>query len=277
MTEPGEAAGREEGSAAAAPAAAADFVVDLDGYEGPLDVLLDLARTQKVDLTRISILELAEQYLAFVDRVRAMHLELAAEYLVMAAWLAYLKSRLLLPKEGEPDPVPAEQLAAALAAQLARLEAMRAAGARLFARPQLGAQFFARGCPPAPVAERAPASLDLGALTAAYVALLNRRRRVAPLAIKPTELTSVDEALMRIRRSLGGSPGWASLMRFLPEETLAGLHRGSLSARSRLAATFSASLELARRGDLELRQLRPFGPIYVKAAPGRAPDEGQSA
>ena len=249
-------------------AAAITFVVDLDGYEGPLDLLLALAREQKVDLLRISILALADQYLAFIGRACREHIEVAAEYLVMAAWLAYLKSRLLLPEPPRSDEPSADALAAALAARLSRLDAMRTAAARLFARPQLGQAFFARGCPaPLPVPKPKPGRADLSDLIAAYADVLRRRQAEAPLHIEaPEPLMTVEDALDRIRRGLGHAPGWESLARYLPEETLAGLRAGRLAARAQLAATFMASLELARQGVLLLRQSRPFGPIYIKAA-----------
>ena len=249
-------------------AAAVHFIVDIEGYEGPLDLLLAMARDQKVDLRRISILALADQYLAFIAHACRAHIVLAAEYLVMAAWLAYLKSRLLLPEPPGADEPSADALAAALAARLRRLDAMRVAGARLFERPQLGQAFFARGCPerrptPKPVAAKA----DLSDLISAYACVLKRRQTEQPLRIEAMEpLMTVEDALARIRRGLGHAPGWESLARYLPEETLAGLRAGRLVARAQLAATFLASLELARQGVLILRQGRPFGPIYIRAA-----------
>lgn len=235
------------------------FVLDLDGYEGPIDVLLTLARDQKVDLTRISILDLADQYLEFVSRARRLRLELAADYLVMAAWLAYLKSRLLLPEPaGEGEPSGAE-LAAALAFQLQRLEAMRDAAKRLMALGQLGQDFFARGAPePVPTVETPVYSVKLYELLRAYGAIASRHQ-AGVLRIAPTDIYSMDDALKRLADMLGGSLDWQTLMSFLPSDFVEGL-RG----RSAVASTFAASLELVRSGRLELRQDGNFGPIYVR-------------
>lgn len=243
-------------------AGGATFVVDLDGYEGPIDVLLMLAREHKLDLTKISILALADQYLAFVAEVRRANLELAADYLVMAAWLAYLKSRLLLPDLGEEDEPTAEEMADALAFQLRRLEAMQDAGQKLMARAQLNRDFFRRG---APETFRAFAvrvfEVTLFDLLKAYG---DQRRRVegrTPLLIQPWDIHTVEDALKRLRGLLGSLPDWESLWRFLPEGVMKGL-----VARSAIASTFAASLELAREGKIKLRQSGPFGPIYLKPA-----------
>ena len=236
------------------------LLLDLDGYAGPIDVLLELAREQKVDLVHISILELADQYLVFVTRARRLSLELAADYLVMAAWLAYLKSRLLLPRsEGdEAEPTGAE-MAAALRFQLQRLEAMREAAARLMARPQLGVDIFLRGMPEGVrVIARADYDVSLYELLRAY-ADHRRRTRGEALAIAPVELYTVDEALQRLSDLLGRMPDWQTLRSFLPAEFGTGV-----LARSALAATLAASLELARAGELEMRQTESFGPIYVR-------------
>ncbi|MFO1059223.1 MAG: ScpA family protein [Dongiaceae bacterium] len=244
----------------------AQFVLDLDGYEGPIDVLLNLARDQKVDLTRISILDLADQYLAFVSRARRLRLELAADYLVMAAWLAYLKSRLLLPEpEGEAEPTGAE-LAAALAFQLQRLEAMQKAGKALLERAQLGRDVFARGAPEGvTVVTRAVYKLSLYELLKAYGEQVDRRQP-GQLRILPNDLYSMDDALHRLRGMLGQSPDWHSLFHYLPPDMRDGLRR-----RAALAATFAATLELVRSGRAELRQDGTFGPIFLRAAP--APTE----
>ena len=246
------------------------FIVDVDGWEGPLDVLLALARAQKVDLRQISIVQLADQYLGYVAAARRASLELAAEYLVMAAWLAELKSRLLLPEPAGPEEPSSDEMAAALAFQLRRLDAMRQAGARLMALPQQGRDFWPRGRREN-VEERTRTLIraDLRDLLLAYGDYLRRRRREDPLMLgEPIELDSVEAALARIRRSLGQAPGWESLARYLPDDTLAGLRAGSLAARSALAATFGAVLELARQGILVLRQNHPFGPIYLKPCDG---------
>ena len=240
------------------------FVVDLDGYEGPIDVLLKLAREHKLDLTKISILALADQYLAFIAKVRRTNLELAADYLVMAAWLAYLKSRLLLPDLGEEDEPTGEEMAAALAFQLQRLEAMQNAGQKLMARSRLGQDFFTRGAPETfralinPVPE-----VTLFDLLKAYG---DQRRRIegGTLHIEAFEIHTVEDALRRLKSLIGSTPDWQSLWRFLPEGVLEGLVQ-----RSAIASTFAASLELAREGKIKLRQSGPFGPIYLKpAGPG---------
>lgn len=235
------------------------FVLDLDGYEGPIDVLLSLARDQKVDLTKISILDLADQYLEFVARARRLRLELAADYLVMAAWLAYLKSKLLLPEpEGEGEPTGAE-LAAALAYQLQRLEAMQEAGARLMARPQLGRELFARGAPePIRILAKPVYKLTLYELLRAYGSHV-RRQQPHMLRIAPMELYSMDDALKRLGDLLGHMPDWTVLTNFLPDELKDGLQR-----RSAVAATFAASLELVRSGRAQLRQDGTFGPIFLR-------------
>jgi segregation and condensation protein A len=256
----------------ARPAANDDhrLVLDLDGFEGPIDVLLTLARDQKVDLAKISILELADQYLSFIQRARRLRLEIAADYLVMAAWLAYLKSRLLLPEpEGEGEPTGAE-LAAALAFQLQRLEAMQQAGERLMGRPRLGQDFFRRGAPEAlKIVSRAVYDVSLYDLLKAYGDQRGRQTRASALQIAPMELYSMDEALHRLGEMLGHTPDWRTLAAFLP----AGL-RG-LVYRSAVAATFAASLELVRSGRAELRQDGTFGPIYLKARDA-APDANLS-
>jgi segregation and condensation protein A len=235
------------------------LVLDLDGYEGPIDLLLALAREQKVDLGRISILALADQYLAFIAGQRQLRLEIAADYLVMAAWLAYLKSRLLLPQPPDDDEPSAAELAAVLEHRLRLLEAMQTAGIRLMARPRLGRDVFLRGAPeglaivPVPVYE-----LALYELLRAYG---QSRCRSAPmLTIEPSAFQSMNDALKRLARWLGHVPDWRELTNFLPQEV-----RGELYRRSALAATFAAALELARDGRIELRQDRAFGPIYLRS------------
>lgn len=238
------------------------LVLDLDGYEGPIDVLLALAREQKVDLKRISILELADQYLAFIARAGHLRLEIAADYLVMAAWLAYLKSRLLLPQSGEEGEPSATDMAAALSFQLQRLEAMREAGVRLMARPQLGREVFARGSPEkTPLTTTPVFQVSLYDLLKAY-ALQRRRIEARTLYIEPSQLYSADDALKWLSDMLGGRPDWQTLHSFLPP----GLE-GGLVARSALASTLAASLELARTGKAQLRQDVAFGPIYLRRTP----------
>ena len=238
------------------------FVVDVEGYEGPIDLLLALAREQKVDLKQISILELADQYLSFIAEVRKANLELAADYLVMAAWLAYLKSRLLIPDIGDDGEPSADEMAAALAFQLQRLEAMREVSVRLMARPRLGRDFFRRGDPEHFVATTtAVFEATLFDLLRAY-GDQKRRAEERTLRIPPEAIHSVEEALERFRAMLGGVTDWESLWRFLPPELGEGL-----SARSAFASTFAASLELAREGHLALRQEQIYGPIYLRAGP----------
>ncbi len=238
------------------------FVLDLDGYEGPIDVLLALARDQKVDLTKLSILDLADQYLEFVARARRLRLELAADYLVMAAWLAYLKSKLLLPEpEGEGEPTGAE-LAAALAYQLQRLEAMQAAGAKLMARPQLGREIFARGAPePIRIVTKPVYSLTLYELLKAYGGHVSRQQPAHSLRILPMDLYSMDDALKRLNDMLGHNLDWTVLTSFLPPGYKDGLRR-----RSAIAATFAATLEMVRAGRAQLRQDGTFGPIFLRSA-----------
>jgi segregation and condensation protein A len=251
-----EAAPRRE------PSPQAELVVDLEGYEGPIDVLLALAREQKVDLTKISILQLADQYLAFIAAARRLRLEIAADYLVMAAWLAYLKSRLLLPEPAPEEEPSGAEMAAALAFQLQRLEAMQQAGLRLMARPQLGREVFGRGAPDGlRLVSRIAYDVSLYDLLKAYG---DSRRHAggAVLEIRAAELYSMDEALERLGRILGKVPDWRGLMSFLPSDL-----RGGLVGRSAVAATLAASLELVRSGRLELRQDVAFGPIYLRSAP----------
>jgi segregation and condensation protein A len=240
------------------------LVVDLDGFEGPLDVLLALARDQKVDLTRISILQLADQYLDFIESARALRLEIAADYLVMAAWLAYLKSRLLLPEpEGEEEPT-GEELAEALAFHLRRLEAIREAGSRLMSRAQLGRDIFARGAPEGVrVIARPVFDVEYHELLTAYAGhkLRTSARR---LRIEPSRLYTMDQALHRLMGMVGATVEWTTLERFLPP-----LIGDAVIDRSVLASTLAASLELARQGKMMMRQAESFGPIYLRGTGGR--------
>jgi segregation and condensation protein A len=248
----------------------ARFVVDIDGFEGPIDMLLTLARDQKVDLTQVSILQLADQYLAFVVEARSANLELAADYLVMAAWLAYLKSRLLLPELGAADEPSGEEMAAALAFQLQRLEAMQECGARLLARPRRGREAFVRGLPDelAPIAKTV-LEVTLYDLLKAYG---DHRRRTTDqtLRIEPLNIHSMKDALGRLARMLGRGGEWESLWRFLPENVGDGV-----MARSAFASTFVASLELAREGRLHVRQSGTYGPIFVRGADPAGEADGQ--
>ncbi len=237
------------------------FVLRLESYEGPIDVLLAQAREQKVDLTQMSILALADQYLSFIERARRLRLELAADYLVMAAWLAYLKSRLLLPEQKKNDEPTGEEMAEALAFQLRRLEAMRTAATKLMARPRLGVDRFARGQPePAMAVVRAPVwQATLYDVLKAYADHKRRQQTGTGLHIEASRLMSMDDALQRLGRMLGAVPGWATLAQFLPDDIA-----DPLVARSAVAATFAAVLELTRAGRIELRQDAPFAPLYLR-------------
>jgi segregation and condensation protein A len=253
-------AGHEAAPRDAAAIEAETLNVALDGYEGPLDLLLTLARAQKVDLRRISVLELAEQYLAFMAEARRLRIELAADYLVMAAWLAWLKSRLLLPQPDEGDGPSGEELAARLAFQLERLEAMRKAAARLMARDQLGRDFFARGMTEAmTIRKRTEWSASLSDLLRAY-ARVKTREEYRPLQIDRTTLYAIDTALDRLKSLVGDMPDWGSLSGFLPE----GWVLDPVKRRSAMASTFAASLELAKRGEIELKQAETFAPIFLR-------------
>ncbi len=236
------------------------LIVDVDGFEGPLDLLLTLSRTQKVDLRKISVLQLAEQYLQFIERAKSLRIELAADYLVMAAWMAYLKSRLLLPPDPEDEGPSGEELAAHLAFQLERLEAMRRAAARLMARDQLGRDFFARGIPEAVTATRkvkyTATVLDL---MQAY-ANVRTRDDFEPLAFKRDSIFTMEQALERMKTLIGHAMEWSELSQFLPE----GWTQDPKRRRSAMAASFAASLELAKLGQVELRQDEMFAPIMLR-------------
>jgi segregation and condensation protein A len=235
----------------------------LDGFEGPLDLLLELARGQKVDLRGISIVALVDQYLAVIEQARGLRLEVQAEWLVMAAWLAWLKSRLLLPQEeaGE-DP---EAIAGRLTSLLAELERMRAGSAWLGARSQLFRDIFPRGAPEElTVQDRSGIRADLSALCQAYVAGRRRALGRRPYRPKPRRLWSLQEALTHLSRVLGELPSWAVLQRFLPD----GGALDTVERKAALASTLLAGLEMARGGALELRQDRAFGPIMLRRGKG---------
>mgnify|MGYP002654657766 FL=1 len=239
---------------------AESLIVDVDGFEGPLDLLLMLSRTQKVDLRRISILQLADQYLGFVERARALRIELAADYLVMAAWLAFLKSRLLLPPEPGEDGPSAEELAAHLAFQLERLQAMREAAARLMARDQLGRDFFARGLPEDVTRNRhITYSATLIDLMRAY-ARIRTKDEFRPYVMDRDHVFTMEQALDRLRGMIGFAGAWADLTSFLPD----GWDGHPMRRRSSTAAHFAAILELAKRGQIELRQGETFAPIQLR-------------
>ncbi|NHB76833.1 segregation and condensation protein A [Rhodobacter calidifons] len=241
------------------------LIVDVDGFEGPLDLLLTLSRTQKVDLRRISVLKLAEQYLGFVERARSLRIELAADYLVMAAWLAFLKSRLLLPPEPGDEGPSAEDLAAHLAFQLERLQAMRDAAARLMGRDQLGRDFFARGIPEDMTHHRKVVwTATLLDLMRAY-ARIRTRDEFRPFVLDREHVYTMEQALERMRGLIGYAGDWATLVSFLPE----GWDVSPMARRSALAAHFAAVLELAKSGQVRLRQSETFAPIELRLKDGR--------
>jgi len=244
------------------------FTVDLDGFEGPLDLLLELARRQKVDLARISVLALAEQYLAFVEQARKLRLELAADYLVMAAWLAYLKSRLLLPSPTKAESGEAADLADALAQRLRRLEQIRRAAEALFARPQLGRDVFARGAPE-PIARMSAIVYEasLYDLLAAYARQTQKHAR-ARVRLQPRVVWSLAEAREALTRMIGEVAEWTDLDSWLIAYGVEPKFR-----RTARASSFSASLELAREGRIELRQDAAFAPLWLRpAAAAPAPE-----
>jgi segregation and condensation protein A len=239
------------------------LVVDVQGFEGPLDLLLHLARTQKVDLAKISILALTEQYLEFIEKARQLRLELAADYLVMAAWLAYLKSKLLIPQQDDQDGASAEELAAILQFRLKRLEAMRDAANRLADRNRLGREFFARGMPEAVVVERKSLySASLFDLLSAY-ASQRQRNTITNVQIAKRQVWSLKEARSILVRMIGSVGDWACLDAYLLEYIADPEDR-----RSALASSFAASLEMVREGVMEIWQEKTYAPIYMRARDG---------
>jgi segregation and condensation protein A len=241
------------------PGQADELNLSLDGWEGPLDLLLSLARSQKVDLAQISILALVEQYLAYLAEARALKLEIAADYLVMAAWLAYLKSCLLLPRDPEQDPSP-EEVALRLQQRLLRLDAMREAGARLLGRDRIGRDVFPRGAPEGlRLVRKAVWQVRDFDLFAAYGVV---RARTAPAmhVVHARSVMTLEEALERVGRMVGTALNWTFLESFLPAT------QDPQFRRSALASSFVAMLELARRGRLEFAQEAAFAPIKLKAA-----------
>ncbi len=235
------------------------LVVDVTGFEGPLDLLLHLARHQKVDLARISILALAEQYLQFVERVRAMRLELAADYLVMAAWLAYLKSKLLIPKQPGEESESGEEMAAVLQFRLKRLEAMRDSAARLVNRNRLGRDVFARGMPELVIVEkRNEYSATLYDLLTAYAAQ-RQRQAITNVRIAKRSVWSLKQAREILIRMIGEFRDWTDLDSFLIRYLANGEERSTA-----IASSFAATLELVREGHLEIRQHEAFAPLYMR-------------
>ena len=237
------------------------FLVDVDGFEGPLDLLLELARRQKVDLHKISVLALVEQYLVFIEMARNVRLELAADYLVMAAWLAYLKSRLLLPAPPRADEPAAAELAAALALRLQRLEAIRKAAVALVERPRLGRDMFLRGAPEGIATTGATLwQASLYDLLSAY-ARQRQRHALARVTLQPRVVWSIAEARAALERLAGRAADWSVLDDFLLQYCVTPALR-----RTVRASAFSASLEMVREGRLQMRQDRTFAPLWVRAA-----------
>lgn len=240
--------------------AAEALIVDVGAFEGPLDLLLTLSRTQKVDLRQISILALAEQYLAFVEQAKELRLELAADYLVMAAWLAFLKSRLLLPPDPDEEGPSGEDLAAHLAFQLERLQAMRECAAKLMARDRLGRDFFARGITEdVQRIRRITYTATLLDLMQGY-ARIRTRDDFRPFVMDREAIMTMEQALDRMRHLIGFAGEWTDIMSYLPE----GWETDPSRRRSSTAATFAASLELAKEGRIEIRQGDTFAPIQIR-------------
>jgi segregation and condensation protein A len=236
-----------------------ELTLNLDGWEGPLDLLLNLARAQKVDLAQISILELVDQYVAYIGEARALKLEVAADYLVMAAWLAYLKSCLLLPKDPEQDPSP-EEVAFRLQMRLLRLDAMREAGARLMGRDRIGRDVFARGAPEGLRLVRKSAwQATPFDLFAAY-GMVKARTSPPMHVVHARSVMTLDEAIERVSGMIGMAIEWTALADFLPPTDDPQLRK------SVLASSFVAALELARRGRLDIDQQGAFTPLRLRAA-----------
>jgi len=246
--------------------AAEALIIDVDGFEGPLDVLLTLSRTQKVDLRKISVLELARQYLSFVEKAKVLRIELAADYLVMAAWLAFLKSRLLLPPDPSEEGPTGEELAAHLAFQLERLQAMRDAAARLMGRDRLGRDFFARGQGEDVARIRTVRySATLLDLMQGY-ARIRTRDDFRPFVMDRDSVFTMEQALDRMRGLIGYAGSWTDITTYLPE----GWNNNPTRRRSATASTFAASLELVKEGHLEIRQSESFAPIELRKADRRS-------
>lgn len=264
-----DADGAFEAPVRAAPAGIDALILNLDGYAGPLDVLLDLARTQRVDIRKISMITLVDQYLDFVAAARAKSLELAADYLVMASWLTFLKSKLLIPQPVDADGEPtADEMAARLAFQLQRLEAMRKAAESLVNLPQYGVDFFSRGAPEGVRVLKSPLwQAELFELLQAYT-----RQRVAAVdrtyKPEPPRVWSIEEARARIARLLGSIPEWTPLLSLTPAREI------DAPASSVVASAFNAALELAKNGAIDMRQVAHFEPIYVRQRSSAAPVTG---
>ena len=256
----GELSDWEEGGALLDADAGDQLVVDVEGFEGPLDLLLALARTQKVDLAKISVLALAQQYLDFISEARRLRLEIAADYLVMAAWLAFLKSKLLLPAEPseEGEPTGAE-LAALLAFRLKRLHAMREVSAQLMTRKRLGRDVFGRGDPePIRISRQSVYDANVYDLLKAY-SQQRQRTAVLSMQLKPRTVWSLNEAREELERLLGMNVDWAPLDQLIAEFLVEPELR-----KTALASSFTATLEMTREGALEIRQAKSFAPLFVR-------------
>lgn len=236
------------------------LIIDVDGYEGPLDLLLTLSRTQKVDLRKISVLDLAVQYLMFIERATALRIELAADYLVMAAWLAFLKSRLLLPPDPKEDGPSGDELAAHLAYQLERLQAMRDCAAKLMARDRLGKDRFVRGLPE-DVSRRRNViyTANLLDLMQGY-ARIRTKDDFRPFVLDRDAVLTMEQALTRMRGLIGFTGDWTDIISYLPDDWL----NDPQKRKSATASTFAASLELAKEGKIEIRQCEVYAPIEIR-------------
>src|SRR5687768_9637583 len=260
LFEPVREVAEEWDSPGTVPSGDAALYLELDGWEGPLDLLLDLARRQKVDLKAISILALVDQYIAYIERAEALRLEIAADYLVMAAWLAYLKSAMLLPKDEQEDPSP-EELALRLQLRLQRLGAMREAASRLLARDRIGRDVFPRGSPEGlRIARKNLWQCDWYSLVSAYAVVKARSEPVVHM-VRDRMVMTLDSAIDRVSAMLGVKLDWMELRDFLP------VNADPRLPRSALASSFVAALELARLGKAEIRQEEAFGPMHLRRVP----------
>ena len=236
------------------------FNISLSSYEGPIDLLLDLAKKQKVDLSEISILQLAEQYIYFINNYQDIHLEIAADYLVMAAWLTYLKSRLLLPKEEKTDDHTPEELEEALKYQLQRLEAFQLVSKKLYSRSLIGRDVFYGGSSEGvKVKYKIKYSSTFFDLLSAYAKIIQKKERINHLTIAYSELYSVDDAIQRLKGIFGNIVEWTNLLNLIPK-----FNKDKIINKSILSSNFVASLELAKNGFIEVKQNDVFGNIFVK-------------
>ena len=238
----------------------AKFNILLNGYEGPIDLLLDLAKKQKVDLSEISVLELAEQYISFIENYNEIHLEIAADYLVMAAWLTYLKSRLLLPKDKDDEDHSPEELEEALRYQLKRLEAMQKTSKILYSKPLIGRDLFYGGTEDGiNVKYNITYSSNLYDLLKSYSLILRKNKIANNLTINISELSTVEQAIDRIKGIFGSLSEWTNLMNLLPN-----FGKNKIINKSFISSSFVASLELSKNDYIEIKQNETFGNIYIK-------------